>query len=65
MTIVDWLRKLWFNLILRAPLVKPQQIGACRKFVPDPNDDTLPNVYCRVCSYDSDLHNAPNRRGGP
>lgn len=55
MTVIDWLRKLWFNLFVRAPLVNPQRIGACRKFVPDPTG-TFPNVYCRVCGYDKDVH---------
>lgn len=56
MTPIDWLRKLWFEVLLRAPGIKGEQIGACRKFVPDPHDPILPNVYCRVCMYDRDLH---------
>lgn len=55
MTPIDWLRKLWFEALLRVPGVRGEQIGACRKFIPDPYG-SLPNVYCRVCNYDRDLH---------
>lgn len=69
MSASDWIRKLWFELLVSVP-VPGTRVGTCRRFVPD-QKGSLPGVYCRVCGYDIDQHeiaklvrSAPDTWGG-